>query len=100
METFNKILDNGSTKFCHATCDDWDKHVPIVLWSYRTITKKIRKYKPFQLVYGKEAVVIVEFISPSMDISHITHMIYDGIVASTLDDLIELDEYSFLASFH
>ena len=33
---FNKVLDNALRKVCNVTRDNWDEHVPIVLWAYRT----------------------------------------------------------------
>jgi hypothetical protein len=45
-----------------------------VLWDYRTTIKKLHRYTPFQIVYGKEVVVPVEFITPILYIALITHM--------------------------
>jgi hypothetical protein len=47
----------------------WDDRVPLVLCSYRKTTKKLHRYTPFQLVYEKEAVVPIEFITPSLYIA-------------------------------
>lgn len=33
VEAFNKILDNAMTKVCNAQINDWDVHVPVVLWA-------------------------------------------------------------------
>jgi hypothetical protein len=68
-------------KVCCENKEYWDDRVPIVLRAYRTTTKKLHKYTPFQLVYGKEAVVPKEFITPSLYIAHITHMSEDESVA-------------------
>jgi transposase InsO family protein len=57
VEAFNKILERGLMKVCCTNREDWDDRVPTVLWAYRTTTKKLHKYTPFQLVYGKEVVV-------------------------------------------
>jgi hypothetical protein len=71
-----------------------------VLWAYRTTTKKLHRYTPFQLVYGKEVVVPAEFIAMSLYISHITHMSKDESVAQRLMELQELEEIRFLSDFH
>ena len=68
-------------KVCCANKEDWDDRLPIVLWAYRKTTKKLHKYNPFQLVYGKEVVVPAEFITPSLYIALITHMSDDESVA-------------------
>jgi hypothetical protein len=56
-EVFNNILERGLTKVYCKNKEYWDDIVPTVLWAYRKITKKLHKYTPFQLVYGKEVVV-------------------------------------------
>jgi hypothetical protein len=77
VEAFNKILERGLTKVCCANREHWDDRVPIVLWAYRTTMKKLHRYTPFQLVYGKEVGVPIEFITPSLYIALATHMIDD-----------------------
>jgi hypothetical protein len=71
-----------------------------VLWAYRMTMKKLHKYTPFQLVYGKEVVVPAKFITPSLYITHVTHMSEDESVAQRVTELQELDETRFLAEFH
>jgi hypothetical protein len=63
VEVFNKILERGLTEVCCANMEDWDDRVPIVLWAYKTTTKKLHMYTPFHLVYGKEVVVPQELIT-------------------------------------
>jgi hypothetical protein len=72
----------------------------VVLWAYRTTTNKIHRYTLFQLVYGKEAVVPAEFITPSLYIAQATCMIDKESVAQRLAKLQELEETRFLADFH
>jgi hypothetical protein len=52
------------------------------------------------LVYGKEAVVPAEFITPSLYISQATRMIDEESVVQRLAELQELEETRFLADFH
>jgi hypothetical protein len=72
----------------------------MVLWAYRTTTKKLHRYTPFQLVYGKEAVVPTEFITPSLYIAQATCMTDEESVAQRLAELQELEETKFLEDFH
>ena len=51
-----------------------DERVPMILWAYRTTTKKLHRYTPFQLVYEKEVVVPTKFIIPSLYIAQATGM--------------------------
>jgi hypothetical protein len=67
-------MERGLTKVYCANWEDWDERVSVVLWGYRTTTNKIHRYMPFQLVYGKEVVVPVEFITLTLYIAQITHM--------------------------
>jgi transposase InsO family protein len=53
VEAFNKIMEKGLTKVCCANREDWDDRVPVVLWAYRSTTKKLHRYTSFQLVYRK-----------------------------------------------
>jgi hypothetical protein len=62
--------------------------------------KKIHKYTPFQLVYGKEVMVLAKFITPSLYIAHITNIPKDESVVHRLMDLQEIEETQFLADFH
>jgi hypothetical protein len=87
VEAFNKILERGLTKVCCANREDWDDRVPTVLWAYRMTMKKLHKYTPFQLVYGKEVVVPAEFITPSLYIAQVTHMSEDESVAQRVMEL-------------
>jgi transposase InsO family protein len=66
VEAFNKILEHALTKVCNVQHDDWDQHIPTVLWAYRTTCKRMTKHTLFILVYGKEVVMPLEFVVPSL----------------------------------
>jgi len=100
VEAFNKIHKRGLNKVFCTNREDWDDRVPTMLWDYSTTTKKLHNYTPFQLVYGSEEIVLVEFITPSLYIVHITHMKNDESVAEWVTKLLALDEARFLVNFH
>ena len=83
VEAFNKILEHALTKVCNANREDWDLKILVVLWAYHTTCKRLMRKTPFILVYGKEAVMPIEYIVPSMHIVAVTSM----------DDEAELEEH-------
>jgi hypothetical protein len=93
-------MERGLTKVCCANREDWDDKVLAVLWVFRTTTKKLHKYNPFQLVYVKEVVVPAKLITPSLYIAQITHMSEEESVAQRLMVLQELEETRFFADLH
>ena len=63
------------TKVCNVDRSDWDVHIPSVLWAYQTACKKLTGKTLFRMVYGKEAVMPMEYIVPSLRISTFTNMV-------------------------
>eukprot|EP00253_Pinus_taeda_P004928 PITA_04928 len=87
-------------------------HCPKILMSdhnthflNETISALIKEFKltrqtPFQLVYGVEAVMPMEYIMPSLRIAALTGMTDRRALEERLAQLDELDEEIFLAGFH
>jgi transposase InsO family protein len=69
IEAFNKILETMLTKICSVKKYDWDLRIPSVLWAYKTTCKRLTTHTPFNLVYGLEAVVPMEYLVPSLRIA-------------------------------
>jgi hypothetical protein len=51
-------------------------------------------------VYGKEAVIPLEFLVPSFHVATITNMTEQGAVQARLSQLMLMEEDSILARFH
>lgn len=54
--------------------DDYNLKIPAMLWAYRTKCKKLTGKKTFRSVYGKEAIMPMEYIVPSLRTAIVTYM--------------------------
>ena len=60
VERLNRTLCESLAKV--ATSQNWDVYLPPVLFTYRTKKHATTGYTPFQLVYGRQAVLPIEAI--------------------------------------
>ena len=54
VERFNRTIENQLTAFVSTNQRDWDKHIPLLLLSYRTAVHETTKYTPAMLMFGRE----------------------------------------------
>ena len=61
VEVTNKVLENIMTKTVHINRKDWSEKLRDSLWAYRITWKNTTGFSPYQLVYGKEVLLPIEF---------------------------------------
>jgi Integrase zinc binding domain/Integrase core domain len=61
VERFNRTLCEALAKFANDNKDDWDLFVSSVLFAYRTKKHNTTRHEPFYLMYGRDAVLPIEF---------------------------------------
>ena len=71
------------TKVCNDNRNERVLKFPAVLWAYRTTCKQLIGQTPFNLVYGQEAFMPMEYIVPILCITIVTCM----------DDVAALEEH-------
>ena len=52
---------NALSKYCQANVDEWPKYLPLVLWADRVSVRRSTGYAAFELVYGRDCLLPVEF---------------------------------------
>ncbi|XP_073395187.1 uncharacterized protein [Physcomitrium patens] len=68
-EKTNGILCTIITKTISGASTDWDTKLFAALWAYCTVYKVTTNATPFQLVYGQEAILPIEFKVQSLHIA-------------------------------
>lgn len=100
VEAFNKFLEHALTKVCNFDHSDWDVCIPSVLWAYRATYKKLTRKTLFCMVYGKEAIMPMKYIIPSLHIATFTNMAEPDVMEEWLVQLMALEEDSLIVNFH
>lgn len=68
-ESTNKILCTALTKIVEGSRNDWEKKLHSVLWAYRTAYKTSIGTTPFNLVFGLDAILPIEFLVPTLRVA-------------------------------
>eukprot|EP00253_Pinus_taeda_P026141 PITA_26141 len=61
VESTNKVIESIITKTVHLHRRDWAERLPEALWTYRTTWRNTTRNSPYELVYGKEVLIPIEF---------------------------------------
>lgn len=61
VERFNRTLCEALAKYANEHQDDWDVYLTSVLFAYRTKKHSTTRHEPFYLMYGRDAILPIEF---------------------------------------
>ena len=61
MESTNKVLEAILTKTIKTNHTNWEDRLPEALWAYKTTWRNTTEHSPYELVYGKQILLPIEF---------------------------------------
>eukprot|EP00253_Pinus_taeda_P025481 PITA_25481 len=61
VESTNKVIEAILTKNIHLHRKDWVENLPEALWAYKTTWRNTTGHTPYELVYGKQVLLPIEF---------------------------------------
>ena len=61
VEAINNVLENILTKIVQQHHKDWFKNLLEAFWAYRITWRSTTIFTPYELVYGKQVVLPIEF---------------------------------------
>lgn len=76
---------------------DWDDKVSAILWAHRTTYKRLNKATPFQLVFGSEAILPIEFMLPYLRIMRVGGLADEKALDEWIENMVQLDEHRAIA---
>jgi hypothetical protein len=76
----------------NANQTNWDVMLFTTLWAYRTTYKVSIQYTPFELVYGTQPMMPVEYLVTIQRIRDVFNDDIEAAIHVRMDDLVHLDE--------
>ena len=90
-ESTNKILKAVLTKIVSGTKTNWELKLHSALWAYRVAHKTAIGTTPFNMVYGLDAILPLEFLVPTLRVAK--ELEWTGHkLSDRLEELEKLDE--------
>ncbi|XP_075104323.1 uncharacterized protein LOC142178514 [Nicotiana tabacum] len=74
----------------------WLELLPKVLWAYRTMPKACTRETPYSLVYGTDAIILVEVGEPGLRYSHESGLTNDERMRQDLDVVKEQRDMAYI----
>ncbi|MCO5572921.1 hypothetical protein L7F22_037746 [Adiantum nelumboides] len=98
-EHTNKFLSSVLTKVVSTGRTDWEMNLHAALWAYRVSFKTALNATLFNLVYGLDAILPLEFLLPTLRVAR--DLEWTGHeLSERLEDLENLDEQRLMAVAH
>ena len=98
-ESTNKILGAMLTKIVSDKKSDWELKLHAALWAYRVAYKTSIGTTPFNMVFGLDAILPMEFLIPTLRVAKELKWTTGHELSERLDELEKLDE-TRLAAIH
>eukprot|EP00253_Pinus_taeda_P036071 PITA_36071 len=92
VESINKVIESIITKTVHLHRRDWAERLPEALWAYRTTWRNTTGHSPYELVYGKEVLLPIEFQVKTFKMAVQLGMDLSEAQKHRMEQLNELDE--------
>jgi transposase InsO family protein len=61
VESTNRVLEGILTKIVQLHKKDWPDRLSKALWDYRTTWRSTTSFSPYELVYGKQVLLPIQF---------------------------------------
>ena len=90
-ESTNKILKAVLTKIVSGSKSDWELKLHSAIWAYRVAYKIAIATTPFNMVYGLDAILPMEFLIPTMRVAQELNWTRHELL-ERLEELEQLDE--------
>ncbi len=91
-ESTNKIIKANLRKVVNNNPSNWDELLSEVLWAYRTSKKLSINTTPFSLVYGPDAVLLMEITVQSLRVARQNQLSRTGYEDAMMAEIDDLDE--------
>jgi hypothetical protein len=88
----NKIIKANLRKVVNNNPSNWDELLSKVLSAYRTSKRLSINTTPFSLVYGHDAVLLVEITVQSLRVAKQNHLSHIDYESAMMAEIIDLDE--------
>jgi hypothetical protein len=68
VERGHDSIVNSLAKYCSKKPTDWEKYLPLALWADRVSVRRSTGYSAFELVYGRDCLLPVDFTLESWSV--------------------------------